>query len=42
MPGSHANLDIKKLQQAMDAKGIPFTRRIHLLAPMNRDIITSK
>jgi hemoglobin len=54
MKSSHANLDIKKsdfnalvevLQQAMDAKGIPFRKQnemLALLAPMNRDIITPK
>ena len=54
MQSSHSNLDIKKsdfhalvevLQQAMDAKGIPFNRQnqmLALLAPMHRDIITPK
>lgn len=54
MQSSHSNLDIKKsdfhalvevLQQAMDAKGIPFARQnqmLALLAPMHRDIITTK
>ena len=53
MKSSHANLEIKKsdfhalvevLQQSMDAKGIPFRKQnemLALLAPMNRDIITS-
>ncbi len=54
MQSSHANLDIKKsdfhalveiLQNAMDAKGIPFRKQgemLALLAPMHRDIITPK
>ena len=52
MKSAHSNLDINKgdfnvlvevLQQAMDAKGIPFATQNKLLArlaPMHRDIIT--
>lgn len=54
MKSSHANLNIKKsdfnalvevLQSSMTAKGIPFSSQnqmLALLAPMNRDVITTK
>jgi hemoglobin len=52
MKSAHSNLDVKKsdfnalvevLQQAMDAKGVPFgtqNKLLALLAPMHRDVIT--
>jgi hemoglobin len=54
MKDAHASMDIKRghfnalvevLQQAMDARGIPFTSQnqmLALLAPMHRDVVTVK
>ncbi|WP_462388123.1 group I truncated hemoglobin [Acidovorax sp. Q11] len=54
MKSAHADMDINKghfnalvevLQSAMDAQGIPFTqqnRLLALLAPMHRDVITTR
>ncbi|MCU0926330.1 MAG: group 1 truncated hemoglobin [Hydrogenophaga sp.] len=42
---SHFNALVEVLQQAMDARGIPFTRQnqlLALLAPMHRDVVTVK